>query len=64
MTDHSPSLKIAGAHCGAVAGAIEAVKRLNEVKSGGCFILAGAEVDILPDGTLDLPDRIWSASMW
>jgi DNA polymerase (family 10) len=59
VTDHSPSLKIAGGlTVERLLEQIEAVKRLNEVKSGGCFILAGAEVDILPDGTLDLPDRI------
>ena len=58
VTDHSPSLKIAGGlTVERLLEQIEAVKRLNgEIRR--LFILAGAEVNILPDGTLDLPDRI------
>ena len=59
VTDHSPSLKIAGGLAvERLLEQIEAIRRLNEAKSGGCVILAGAEVDILPDGSLDLPDWI------
>ena len=56
MTDHTQSLLIAEgltpARFGQRAGEIAAVN----VQAGGARVLNGAEVDILPDGSLDLPD--------
>ena len=57
VTDHSPSLKIAGGlSLERLAGQVERIKELRQ--SGGCHIFTGAEVDIHSDGTLDLPDEI------
>jgi DNA polymerase (family 10) len=56
MTDHTQSLAIAGGLTPerflARAVEIDAVNR----QSGVARVLSGAEVDILPDGSLDLPD--------
>ena len=56
ITDHSQSLTIAGGltpeRLQAQKAAIEAVQQQTRVK-----ILHGIEVDILPDGRLDLPDE-------
>ena len=56
MTDHTQSLQIAQgltpARFRERAGEIAAVN----AKSDGARVLNGAEVDILPDGSLDLPD--------
>jgi len=57
ITDHSPSLKIAG---GLSPERLdrqgELIRRLRQ--DDGCYIFTGAEVDIHSDGTLDLPDEI------
>lgn len=57
VTDHSPSLRIAGGL------SLERLARQGELiralrQAGGCHIFMGAEVDIHSDGSLDLPDEI------
>lgn len=60
ITDHSKSLTVArGLDEKRLARQIEAIDRLNE-KLDGITILKGSEVDILEDGSLDLPDSILS----
>jgi DNA polymerase (family 10) len=57
ITDHSPSLKIAGGLSPErLLRQVELIRELNREK--GCRILAGSEVDIHSDGSLDLPDEI------
>lgn len=57
VTDHSPSLKIAGGlSLERLARQVELIKELRQ--AGGCHIFTGAEVDIHSDGSLDLPDEI------
>ncbi len=58
ITDHTPSLKIAnGQSVENLRGQIRAIDKLNgELK--GVRVLKSAEVDILADGTLDLPDDV------
>ena len=61
ITDHSKSLKVAG-------GLTEEellkrnyeIDKLNQKFKGKLRILKGAEVDILPDGSLDYPDELLS----
>ena len=59
ITDHSKSLKVAN---GLSEEELERrnyeIDRLNEKFKGKIKILKGAEVDILPDGSLDYPDEI------
>ncbi len=59
ITDHSKSLKVAN---GLSEEDLERrnyeIDRLNEKFKGKIKILKGAEVDILPDGSLDYPDEI------
>ncbi len=58
ITDHSQSLHIAnGLSPERLAAQCKAIERLNR-KLEGFRILAGCEVDILSDGTLDMPDGI------
>ncbi|MEW5785380.1 MAG: DNA polymerase/3'-5' exonuclease PolX [Bacillota bacterium] len=58
VTDHSPSLKIAGGLSEEkLAEQIASIERFNST-TPGCPVLAGAEVDIRPDGSLDLPDAL------
>ncbi|MEW6609624.1 MAG: DNA polymerase/3'-5' exonuclease PolX [bacterium] len=58
ICDHSQSVKYAGGlTADELLHQIEEIRRLNE-KIGGIKILAGNEVDIKPDGTLDYPDKI------
>jgi len=58
ITDHSQSLKIAkGLSPARLKEKIAEVKRINK-KLSGIRILAGAEVDIKNDGTLDYPDTL------
>jgi DNA polymerase (family 10) len=60
ITDHSRRVTVAhGLDPARLARQIETIDRLNE-KLDGFTILKGIEVDILADGTLDLPDRILS----
>jgi DNA polymerase (family 10) len=58
ITDHSQAVRVAGG-----LGVKEFKKQLQEIaavesKISGIKLLAGAEVDILPNGSLDLPDDI------
>ena len=56
ITDHSPSLKIAnGQSVRNLHAQIRAIDSLNS-RLFGLRVLKSAEVDILADGTLDLPD--------
>lgn len=58
VTDHSPGLRIAhGPDVAALARQGREVARLNR-ELEGITLLHGAEVDIHPDGTLDLPDAV------
>ena len=57
ITDHSPSLKIAGGL--PVERLLRQMELIRELRrKEGCHIFTGSEVDILPDGSLDLPDEI------
>jgi len=58
ICDHSPSAKYArGLSIERLLKQIEEIKALNQ-KLDGFRILTGVEVDILSDGSLDLPDEI------
>jgi DNA polymerase (family 10) len=58
ITDHSQSLKIAGGvSVEDLWTQIRLIDRLND-REMGIRILKSAEVDILPDGTLDYPDEL------
>lgn len=58
ITDHSPHIAVTGGQdADRLAGQLAEIDRLNAGEPG-IQILKGAEVDILRDGTLDLPDAI------
>jgi DNA polymerase (family 10) len=58
ITDHSPGLKIAnGQSIENLRAQIHAIEKLN-ARLSGFRVLKSAEVDILVDGNLDLPDDI------
>ena len=58
ITDHSKKVAMAkGLDAGRLKKQIKEIDRLNE-KLDGIIVLKGIEVDILKDGTLDLPDEI------
>lgn len=58
ITDHSPAVRVAGGASPEEAlKRVEAIRRFNEAH-GPPYLLAGAEVDIHPDGTLDYPDWV------
>lgn len=58
ITDHSPAVRVAGGPSPEEAlKRIEVIRRFNETH-GPPYLLAGAEVDIHPDGTLDYPDWV------
>ena len=58
VTDHSPSLKIAnGQSVEDLRAQIRSIDKLN-ARLSGFRVLKSAEVDILADGTLDLPDDV------
>ena len=58
LTDHSQAVRVAnGLTPERFLKQIEEIKKIN-AELGTDFVKAGAEVDILPDGTLDLPDEI------
>jgi len=60
LTDHSRHVTIAhGLDAGRLARQLDEIDRLND-KLDGLTVLKGAEVDILADGKLDLPDKILS----
>ncbi|MBG6191078.1 putative hydrolase [Arthrobacter sp. CAN_A212] len=54
LTDHSPNLTIAnGLSAGRLVEQLEVVAKINDDGGDGFTLLAGIEVDILEDGTLD-----------
>jgi len=58
ITDHSPSLKVAGGLSSEqLLGQVRRVRELNS-RMGGIRILTGTEVDVRTDGTLDFPDEV------
>lgn len=58
ITDHSRGLKVAhGLDEKRLLAQMEAIDRLNE-RLRGIVLLKGIEVEILADGSLDLPDRV------
>jgi DNA polymerase (family 10) len=58
LTDHTQSLTIAqGLTPERFAQRAEEIAAVN-ARGDGCRVLSGAEVDILPDGSLDLPDEV------
>ncbi len=58
ITDHSQKVAMAkGLDAGRLKKQIKEIDRLNE-KLDGIIVLKGIEVDILKDGSLDLPDEI------
>lgn len=58
LSDHSQSLRVAhGLSESDLLKEMEEVRRLNR-RLGKFRVLMGAEVDILPDGRLDYPDRV------
>lgn len=58
VTDHSPAVRVAGGPSPEEAlKRIEVIRRFNE-SHGPPYLLAGAEVDIRPDGSLDYPDWV------
>lgn len=59
ITEHSKRVTMAfGMDAAALARHIERIDRLNETFAGDFLLLKGIEVDILEDGSLDLPDEI------
>ncbi len=59
VTDHSPAVRVAGGvPPEKVPKRVAAIRRLNERNNGRPYLIAGAEVDILPDGSLDYPDEV------
>jgi DNA polymerase (family X) len=64
ITDHTKSSRVAGGLDEKdFLKQIDATKAVNE-KLGQNFVKAGAEVDILADGSLDLPDEILEKLDW
>jgi DNA polymerase (family 10) len=58
VCDHSKSAKYAGGlEIDDIRKKMDEIKRINDKKIG-CYLIMGAEVDILPDGSLDYPDEI------
>ncbi|WP_353808966.1 PHP domain-containing protein [Agromyces sp. SYSU T00194] len=54
LTDHSPSLRVAGGlSAERLAEQLRVVDDLNDARDGGARVLKGIEVDILEDGSLD-----------
>ncbi len=61
VTDHTRDLRIAGgADEERLLAQVQLVRQLNDSLSG-FRVLAGAEVNIRPDGTLDIADRVLAA---
>ncbi|MBC9932845.1 DNA polymerase/3'-5' exonuclease PolX [Chitinophaga qingshengii] len=64
VTDHSPSERVAhGLTEEAFLLQFAAIDKLNK-KLGTAFVKKGVEVDILMDGSLDLPDRLLQQFDW
>ncbi len=59
VTDHSPAVRVAGGvPPEKMKERIAEIQRVNEKTGGKPYLIAGAEVDILPDGSLDYPDEV------
>ena len=59
VTDHSPAVRVAGGvPAEKMKERIRAIQQVNEKTGGKPYLLAGAEVDILEDGSLDYPDAV------
>ncbi len=59
VTDHSPAVRVAGGvPPEKMKERIAEIRRVNEKTGGRPYLIAGAEVDILPDGSLDYPDEV------
>ncbi|HHX87132.1 MAG TPA: DNA polymerase/3'-5' exonuclease PolX, partial [Firmicutes bacterium] len=59
ITDHSPSLQIAGGlSIRRLKEQIAEIRKFNRSGSSPCYLFPGMEVDILEDGSLDLPDEL------
>ena len=59
ITDHSQHVRVAhGLDAGRMLQHIEAIDRLNLKLEGTIIVLKGVELDILEDGSLDLPDEV------
>jgi DNA polymerase (family 10) len=64
ITDHSKSTRIAnGLDDTQILKQVDEIRKLNSL-SGKPYILAGIEVDILPDGQLDIADEILARLDW
>lgn len=64
ITDHSPSARIAhGIDPKRFRLQWKEIERVNE-EIGRSFVKKGVEVDILPDGSLDLPDNVLEGFEW
>ena len=64
LTDHSKSTRVArGLNEEQFEAQIETIKKVN-AKLGVSFVKAGVEVDILPDGSLDLNDALLQQLDW
>lgn len=64
LTDHSKSLRIArGMDEQQITKQLKTIKEVN-LKLGKNFIKPGLEVEILPDGSLDISDEILSQLSW
>ncbi len=65
ITDHSKSVKIAhGLDEKRLLKQIEEIDRINRALNGRFVVLKGIEVDILPDGSLDLSDDVLRELDW
>lgn len=59
VTDHSPAVRVAGGvPPEKMKERIAEIRRVNEKTGGRPYLIAGAEVDILADGSLDYPDEV------
>ncbi|MBO1437850.1 DNA polymerase/3'-5' exonuclease PolX [Meiothermus sp. CFH 77666] len=59
VTDHSQSLKIAhGVPLHQVQARLQEIRKVNEQTGGKPYLLAGAEVEIGADGSLDYPEEV------
>jgi DNA polymerase (family 10) len=65
VCDHSRSTRIAnGLSADRLLRQIEEVRKLNGALGGRLTVLAGSEVDILKDGSLDFPDSVLAQLDW
>jgi DNA polymerase (family 10) len=65
VTDHSKSqVQAQGLHEDRLRQHIEAVREVAQRLEGTIAVLAGSEVDIMPDGSLDYPDELLAELDW